>query len=61
MGAYPDTHRRFVDTGLKRTSTLKAEKIAVVHESVLVRRLGQLPMSLWLESQQALKLALRLP
>jgi len=40
---------------------LKAEKLAVIHESVLVRRLGRLPPSLFREAQQLVKLALHLP
>lgn len=36
-------HSGFGQTGLKKSSVLKAEKIAVVHESVFQRRLGILP------------------
>jgi mRNA interferase MazF len=45
-------------TGLKRTSLLRAEKLAVVHESVFERRLGTLPTDLTASVQQAVKEAL---
>ena len=41
-----DDHPTFPQIGLKKTSLLKAEKIAVVHESVLQRKLGDLPPGL---------------
>jgi mRNA interferase MazF len=50
LGSFHDTwvqieerHPHFSQTGLKTTSLLKAEKIAIVHESVTHRRLGVLP------------------
>lgn len=54
--SFPDFRR----TGLKKTSVLKAEKIAVIHESVLVRRLGTLSPALVKRVRQALKTALYL-
>ena len=57
----PSSHPAFRRTGLKKSSVLKAEKLAVIHESVLVRRLGRLPPSLFREAQQLVKLALHLP
>lgn len=53
-----DRHAAFRRTGLKKTSLLKAEKIAVVHESVFQRRLGRLPADLMARVQAALKRAL---
>ena len=51
-------HPAFRGTGLKKTSLLKAEKIAVVHTAVFQRRLGKLPQALMADAQEALKRAL---
>ena len=48
----------FLQTGLKRSSMLKAEKIAVVHRSVLQKKLGELPPDVMVKTQEALKNAL---
>lgn len=56
----PDTDADFARTGLKRSSLLKAEKIAVIHRSVLVRKLGTLSPRLLKQVEPALKRALRL-
>ena len=48
----------FGQTGLKKSSILKAEKIAVIHESIFQRRLGNLPPDLMARSHEALKRAL---
>jgi len=56
-----DRHAGFARTGLKRTSVLKCEKIAVVHQSVFQRRLGRLPRDLMSQAVAALKRALLLP
>jgi len=53
-----DRHPAFPRTGLKKTSLLKAEKVAVVHESVFQRKLGALPSDLKAQVQEALKRAL---
>jgi mRNA interferase MazF len=53
-------HPAFRRTGLKQTSVLKAEKIAVIHESVLRSRLGTLPPDLLVDIEVALKKALQL-
>ena len=53
-----DRDGAFGQTGLKKSSILKAEKIAVIHESVFQRRLGILSADLIAESQAALKKAL---
>jgi len=56
-----DKHPAFPQTGLKKTSLLKAEKIAVVHESVFQKRLGRLAPDVVGQVQEALKQALLLP
>ena len=48
----------FGQTGLKKSSILKAEKIAVIHESIFRRRLGNLPPDLMSSAHAALKKAL---
>ena len=53
-------HAGFRCTGLKKTSLLKAEKIAVVHRSVLQRKLGAVGADLLAQMQAALKRALLL-
>jgi mRNA interferase MazF len=53
-----DSHPVFARVGLKKTSLLKAEKIAVVHESVFQRKVGSLPPDLMAQVQEALKRAL---
>jgi mRNA interferase MazF len=55
-----DQHPEFADTGLKKSSILRAEKIAVIHESVLHRKLGDMPANLISEVDEALKRALAL-
>ncbi len=55
-----ETYPHFSMTGLKKSSVIKAEKIAVVHEPVLQRRLGRLPSDLMQQVQTALKRALSL-
>ena len=53
-----DDHSAFRQIGLKKTSLLKAEKIAVVHESVLQRKLGDLSPDFIAQVERALKRAL---
>jgi len=53
-------HPTFPETGLKKASLLKAEKIATVHESVFQRKLGKLPPDAMAQVQEALKTALLL-
>ena len=55
------THAAFATTGLKKTSVVKAEKIAVVHGSVFRRKLGTLTGDLMDDVQAALKRALHIP
>jgi mRNA interferase MazF len=53
-----DSHPAFKRTGLKKTSILKGEKIAVLHESVFQRRLGHLAPDILGRAEAALKTAL---
>ncbi len=50
----------FVQIGLKKLSLLKTEKIAVIHQSVFQRKLGNLPSDIMAQVQEALKKALLL-
>ena len=50
----------FFQTGLKTTSVIKAERIAVVEQSVVVRKLGSLPPFHMEQLKKAVKLALHL-
>lgn len=53
-----DQHSDFSQIGLKNTSVVKAEKIAVVHESVFQKKLGSLPTKVMVQVQKALEKAL---
>ena len=55
-----DRHAQFHSTGLKQTSLLRAEKIAVLHRSVFQRKLGDLPPALMASAERALKAALHI-
>jgi mRNA interferase MazF len=55
-----DKHPAFPQTGLKKSSLLKAEKIAVVHESVFQKKLGRLAPDVVAQVEEALKRALLL-
>ncbi len=52
--------RNFPETGLKTTSLIKAERIAVIEKSVIVRKLGSLSSSQMEKVKTAVKLALNL-
>ncbi|MGA7879032.1 MAG: type II toxin-antitoxin system PemK/MazF family toxin [Desulfoferrobacter sp.] len=55
-----DSHAGFAVTGLKKTSLLKGEKIAVVHESVFQKRLGNMPADIMEHIATVLKKALHI-
>lgn len=55
-----EQHPALLQTGLKKTSMLRAEKIAVAHESVFQRKLGNLPPDIMAQTQEALKKALHI-
>mgnify|MGYP001079360444 CR=1 FL=1 len=50
----------FASTGLKKTSVIKTEKIAVIHRSVVRQKLGSLPQKFMIQVNEALKKALRI-
>jgi mRNA interferase MazF len=52
--------RVFSETGLRTTSVIKAERIAVIEQSVVVRKLGTLSSSHMEQVKRAVKLALNL-
>ena len=55
-----DNNAQFLQTGLKKTSLIRADKIATVSTSVFQRKLGKLPADLSIEVQKALKISLNL-
>ncbi|MBW4450952.1 MAG: type II toxin-antitoxin system PemK/MazF family toxin [Spirirestis rafaelensis WJT71-NPBG6] len=55
-----DIHREFPQTGLKKTSLIRADKIATVNESVFQRQLGILPSDILTLVQAALKKSLNI-
>ncbi len=55
-----DTHPDFSQTGLKKISLIRADKIATVNESVFQRQLGSLPSNLLTVVQAALKRSLNI-
>jgi mRNA interferase MazF len=56
-----ENHPKFAETGLLKTSTLRADKIATAHQSTFQRQLGNLSTDFQLPLQTALKQALNLP
>ncbi|ERT09995.1 pemK-like family protein [Lyngbya aestuarii BL J] len=50
----------FSDTGLKKRSLIRAEKIATVSTSVFQKKIGTLPDDLFVSVQEALKKALNI-
>jgi len=55
-----DSNPQFSQTGLKKTSLIRADKIATVSKSVFQRKLGNLSPALLIKVQKALKIALNL-
>ncbi|MTJ55470.1 type II toxin-antitoxin system PemK/MazF family toxin [Anabaena sp. UHCC 0253] len=55
-----DTHTDFTKTGLKKTSLIRADKIATVHNSVFHKKLGILPSDLFNLVEIALKKSLNI-
>lgn len=51
-------HSEFSRIGLKKTSLLKAEKVAVVHDSIFQKKIGSLPKDVMKQVEEALKIAL---
>ncbi len=55
-----DTHTDFIKTGLKKTSLIRADKIATVHNSVFYKGMGILPSDLFNQVEVALKKSLNI-
>lgn len=55
-----ENHPEFEQIGLKKTSIVKAEKIALIHESVFQRKLGELPEAVLSQIEMSLRKALLL-
>jgi mRNA interferase MazF len=55
-----DTHPQFSQTGLKKTSLIRADKIVTVNESVFERQLGILPSDMLTLVQEALNKSLNI-
>lgn len=45
----------FAGTGLKKRSAIKTEKIAVIHNSIVRKRLGSLPYEIYVEVKENLR------
>ncbi len=54
------SHPDFAQTGLIKTSVLRAEKIATAHQSIFQRQLGRLPADLQVQVPIVLREALNL-
>jgi mRNA interferase MazF len=55
-----ETHPEFSQTGLKKSSVIRADKIATVHQSIFQAHLGKLPSDQIPSVETALKNALNL-
>ncbi len=55
-----DSNTQFSQTGLKKTSLIRADKIATVSTLVFQRKLGELSIHLLVKVQKALKIAFNL-
>jgi mRNA interferase MazF len=53
-------HPEFLQTGLKKTSLIRTDKIATVNESVFQQQLGVLPLDMKFLVQEALKKSLNI-
>ena len=56
----PDNHSQFTQAGLKKTSLIRADKIATVSKSVFQRKLGILSTDLSSKVNEALKISLNI-
>lgn len=57
----PEEHPEFYLTGLKKTSLIRADKIATVSKSVFHNQIGTLPADILLSVKAALKQSLNIP
>ena len=55
-----DSHPEFSQTGLNKSSVIRADKIATVHQSIFQKHLGILPLDQIQSVETALKRALNL-
>ena len=55
-----DQDAHFAETGLRTTSVVKAERIAVIEQSLVVRKLGILPAGQFQRLKEAVKRSLQL-
>jgi mRNA-degrading endonuclease toxin of MazEF toxin-antitoxin module len=56
-----ERHPNFSQTGLKKTSVIRTDKIATVNQSVFQQKLGILPPDILNQVQTALKKSLNIP
>jgi len=56
-----EEHPNFLQTGLKKTSLIRADKIATVSNSVFHKKIGDLPSEIIVLVQEAVKNSLNLP
>ena len=56
-----ENHPEFSHTGLKKSSLVRADKIATVNKSVFQKKLGTLPADIIALVQEALKKSLNIP
>ncbi|MGD1713746.1 type II toxin-antitoxin system PemK/MazF family toxin [Dapis sp. BLCC M172] len=57
----PEEHPNLLQTGLKKTSLIRADKIATVSNSVFHKKIGDLPSEILVLVQEALKNSLNIP
>lgn len=50
----------FIQTGLKKRSVIKTEKIAVIHNSIIKKRLGKLPDNIFAVVKERLRKTLNI-
>ena len=55
-----EVNETFSQTGLKKASIIKTEKIAVIHQSLIRKKLGHLPSKLMEQVKQTLRRTLHL-
>jgi mRNA interferase MazF len=55
-----ELHPDFERTGLKKTSIIKTEKITVIHQSLMKKKLGSLPLELMAQVKQTLRKTLHI-
>lgn len=56
-----EENSNFLQTGLKKTSLIRADKIATVSNSVFHKKIGDLPSEIFVLVQEAVKKSLNIP